>query len=108
MFALVALIDFENAFFNLVTTINVKNVTDSNTNETRKTSSSATICTASPEISIASDIVSICLRTYIPTLVMVVLDTYMIVNLRRSKKRLSGSVWSKKEAQFTFTVILSN
>ncbi len=108
MFILVAIVDIENAFFYLTIAEAVKNMTDFSTNQTRQVSSVSKTCTASPEVSIASDIVSICLRTYFPTLIMVILDTYMIVDLRRSKKRLSGSIRSKKETQFTFTVILSN
>jgi hypothetical protein len=108
MFCLVALIDLENGFFYLVhtteTTVYRNNLTS---NSTTNRTTVKVACSASSAVTTGSEIVSILMRTFIPALVMIVLDAYMIIDLRSRRARVK-SRRSNKEIQFTFTVILSN
>jgi hypothetical protein len=99
--ALLFLVSFQNLMHNLVVTVDANN----------KTSAS---CTATTAVSIASDLISTMMRTYIPSGVMATLSALIILRLANSKKLSLGggeaAVRQKlsKENEFTRTVVSLN
>jgi hypothetical protein len=98
--ALLFLLSFENALYNLVVTVGANN----------KTSAS---CTATAAVSISSDVVSSLLRTYIPSGIMATLSLLIILKLNKSKKSSRGGGGTarpkaSKENDFTNTVVSLN
>jgi hypothetical protein len=83
-------------------------------NQTFKNSSESNItrklvCKSSFEIDLASDIMTLLLRTYIPVAIMVVLNMIIIRIVLISKSKMgSKKKKSSKETKFTLSVILSN
>jgi hypothetical protein len=97
---LLFILSFENAMYHLVVTVGSNN----------KTSAS---CTATAAVSIASDVVSSVMRTYIPSAVMATLNFLIILRLTKSKKSThcrTGITRQKafKESDFTRTVLSLN
>lgn len=68
---------------------------------------SGSACVSDFPITVSSDIISICLRTYFPAILMVILNLVMIQKIYSSSKILSNrsSSVSRKEHQFTRAVI---
>ena len=84
-------ISFENLLYYLSVTVAKNKTTKS--------------CTATRAVSISSDIVSNVLRTYIPLILMVGLDTAIVLKLVKSKSMLKNRDHSK-ENEFTKTVVM--
>jgi hypothetical protein len=98
------LINFENALYRL-------NVTVSQQNKTVST------CVATSAVSIASDVLSTLMRTYMPSTVMIVLSTLIIYKLNKSKRATGQKIStskssprneSSKEGDFTRVVVSMN
>lgn len=65
-----------------------------------------TSCTANPDIIIASDIVSIILRTYLPFALMILMNVIMIMKIFKNRNStLKQTSLTGKEYQFTLAVI---
>jgi hypothetical protein len=111
MFLVITILNLPNFFFyqEVLTTMRIQNITflENNMtviNRTRLISSSTMRCTANLEINLASDIISISLRTYLPFILMLIFDIIVIKDLFVSKAKLSISN-QKKEIKFSLAVI---
>ena len=69
-------------------------------------------CTGSNPVTVASDIISICLRTYIPLILMIVFNLLLINRIfakkRRASKVVHNSTIKRKEHHFTIAVMSCN
>jgi hypothetical protein len=70
---------------------------------------SARACTASEAIVLASDLILVVLRSFLPLAVMFVLNAFVVRKLLNSTRvRHAHSVTAKRDHKFSFTVILMN
>ena len=97
MFAIITVLDTPNFLFYL----------SSNSNKTFQTYKS---CVSDMDETISSDFISIMLRTYIPFVVMIVLNGIMIKKIMKSSRMsLKQTInHQRKEYQFTISVMLVN
>jgi hypothetical protein len=66
-------------------------------------------CTADSSILMASDMILICLRTYIPSLFMIIFNTFMIrIVIKKSRAALNESSKNRKQYLFTVSVIAND
>lgn len=91
---------------------NLPNIWFTLQSQTNSTTNTTTYCHASPQVSIASDIISIILRVYFPMLIMLTLNIIMIAGMYEQKHRVNNAAHNAghhhKERQFTFTVFFLN
>lgn len=66
------------------------------------------VCTASRELQLASDIISVLMRTLIPASVMAAIDVVLIRHVKKLKDRLFVCRSQKSEFHFTVSVVLIN
>lgn len=66
------------------------------------------VCTASRELQLTSDIISVLMRTLIPASIMAAIDVVLIRHVKKLKDRLFGCRSQKSEFHFTVSVVLIN
>jgi hypothetical protein len=84
-----------------------KNLTQANSTLVLLSIIHVTTCKSTNEILAASDIISACLRTYIPIVLMMFFNISIVRYMFKSKAKLNLKI-HKREIQFTMTVLLSN
>ena len=109
IFVFIFLIDIENFFFYLSTTLYNSTLNDSNQTEYVMVVSAK--CTSSATVGVISNFVSAFVRTIIPFPIMLVLNVIICKILFSSKKHMAKSNHNKshkKEIHFAFTVVGMN
>jgi hypothetical protein len=76
-------------------------------NSTKAVVTISRVCTSTFEVDLASDIMTLLLRTYIPITFMMSFNFIIIKDMYKSKSKANIKT-SRKETQFTLTVIFSN
>ena len=111
MLLILSVISIENFFYSIRTTVKIipaptsKNMTN-NTIEPKSDLSST--CTGSNDILLASDLISIILRTFIPIITMVVLNYILISFVLHTKSKMKNNqnkAYCSRQLNFTLTVI---
>jgi hypothetical protein len=93
------LVDLESIFF----FVNEQKTFENNTTIIKKQ------CSALHSVSVASDIITIVFRSYLPLLLMLIIDIILVRHVFEAKRKLTKSkLTSRKQLSFTLIVILSN
>lgn len=107
VFTFVGIVDIPNLFFSLVvtTTSKLTNTTINGTIVRVLTNTTSASCKGDFVPTISSDLISITIRTYIPFALMLAFNTIMIKKIVGNARSFKQSSLSKKEYQFTLTVM---
>ena len=110
MLLILSVISIENFFHSIKTTVKIIPVLTSKnmTNNTITKSDFSSTCTGSNDILLASDLISIILRTFIPIITMVVLNYILITFVLHTKSKIKNNqnkAYCSRQLNFTLTVI---